>query len=274
MSITLISIDNLLFDDGTISQWKKDHPHYNTYTDYKDIPLSVNDGLFMSRPGILLQVDKILAGDVRKLNKEVHDDVLILSSTKSQANFSKDGITSINLIPPKNEKKLVDFIASRLDMDTSIISKCVRMSDSPKSAFILARQAFLIQDGKIPWVYILNPLERPELPWDMFNAIVSGYTDMAVEETLNLLRGGIDPIQLMFQIIGYFKKVLMVKDDQGGLLKNSNTQWFRKLYNNIKDEDGILQDINYYYEVVLQAPKFSHYTVLSFVSSLSTRFER
>ncbi len=274
MSIKIINITNTLFDDGTIRQWKKEHPHHNYYYSLKDVPIDQDDGLFFSNPGSIVQVEKVLAGDIRKLNKNTNDDVLVVSPKKSNANFSKDNIEVVNLIPPTNERKLVDFIAQRVDINENVIKRCIRSSNSPESAFILARQAFLIQDGKIPWSYIVDPLRGEELPWNMFNAIVSGHTDIAVEETQNLIRSGADPVQLMFQIIGYFKKIIMVKDDQGELLKNSNTQWFKKLYNSIKDEYGLLQDINYYYDVILKSPKYSQYTILSFVSSLSTRFAR
>lgn len=274
MSIKIINITNTLFDDGSIKKWKQEHPYHNSYTSLQDVPIDQDNGLFMPNPGSLVQVDKILAGDIRKLNKSINDDVLVLSSKKSNANFSKDNIEVVNLIPPSNEKKLIKFISQRLDISDKVIKHCISISNSPESAFILARQAFLIQEGKIPWSFIIDPLRGEELPWNMFNAIVSGYTDIAVEETKNLIQSGSDPVQLMFQIIGYFKKVLMVKDDKGELLKNSNTQWFKKLYNNIKDVEGLLQDINYYHNIILQSPKYSHYTILAFVSSLSTRFER
>ena len=104
---------------------------------------------------------------------------------------------------------MIDFISSRVDVSEKIIRQCIRSSNSPESAFILARQAFLIQDGTIPWSYVIDPLRGDELPWNMFNAIISGHTNIAVEETQKLIQSGIEPVQLMFQIVGYFKKVLM-----------------------------------------------------------------
>lgn len=274
MSITIINITNTLFDDGSIKKWKQEHPYHASYNSLQEVPIKQDKGLFLPSSGIIVHVEKVLAGDIRKINKETTEDILVLSSKKSNANFSKDNIKVIDLIPPTNERKLIDFISSRVDVSEKIIRQCIRSSNSPESAFILARQAFLIQDGTIPWSYVIDPLRGDELPWNMFNAIISGHTNIAVEETQKLIQSGIEPVQLMFQIVGYFKKVLMVKDDQGELLKNNNTQWFRKIFNNIKDEYGLLQDINYYHDIILKAPKYSHHTILSFVSSLSTRFER
>lgn len=274
MSIKIVITTNEIFDDGTIKQWKKDHPYADSYSELQEVPLRDQGGLFSEDPGSIVKIEKFLAGDIRKINRETKRDILIISEKKTNANFSKDGIDVVNLLPPDSDKKLVDFIVSHVDISKKNAARCVKMSDSPESALILARQASYNDSNSIPWSYLYNPFKGESLPWDMFKAITSSYPDMAVIETEKMINDGTDPTTLMFQIIGYFKKVIMSKNDIGGVLADNNRGWFLQTFRKIEDVEGLIDDLNYYHDVILNDNKKARFVILAFVASLSTRFKR
>lgn len=255
----------------------KHHPEYVSWRDeIQDIVAcrSVDDvpekstSVFFDPPAIVLSVDSIKASDLRQLlyrAEEGGEDMCIISAQKPRGNFEKDGISIIDVSYPKSPKQRSSVLSSMFHIGSDQALKIAKRYDDPHVACVIARQCELL-DTNQRWSKFFIPEDKDSPPWMITDAINAGDAATAIEETSILLRKKkTSPQAIAMQITGYYTKAV-----------TSSSPFFAKLNKkSIKDTAGMVDDMAYFPEVIMQSGKNSaQHSLKAYVASLSSRCTR
>lgn len=222
-------------------------------------------GIFFDPPAIILIVEKISASDMRQLLYRAEgtgENMCIISYAKPRGNFDKDGISIIDAEYPSSVKKRSSLLSDIFNISHKDASKIARVCDEPYQACIIARQLEFVDDMP-QWSDIFIPEDKDSPPWLITDAINSGHVSGAIAETRKLLmKKKVTPQSLAMQITGYYTKAI-----------TSHNSFFVKLKSkHIVDIRGMVEDMSYYPQVILQSGKASsQHSMLAYVASLSSR---
>lgn len=260
MSVLVVSLPDPAVDDGTVSQWRKEHPSRIVVTDVEDYEPAVT-GLFGHDPGTEIRTEFVPVGVVRDIIKESDDTDVLIVTTKPLR--GKVDATVKNLSFP-NQNKLPDFIAKQTGITRRIAAACVQRYPNPSSALAVARQASLVKPGtKLRGLVDPKPGDTP--PWEILDAIFSGDAGTAAFEARKVIHVTGDAVGLFFQLSGFLRKTITARVDDG-------TPYFRSRRDKIKDIHGVTEDIANFSEVVLTVSKtHREIAVAAFAGSVASR---
>lgn len=265
--ITIVSIDHHIFDDGTITQWKSDHPDYLIVPGWDSVPDN-NEGLFTSPVPLYIIVDKVVADDIKNLEGR-QEDILIESSSQPAKKKWGKGVEYINLSKPSRSE--MTSTGKRCGLSSSTMKNIYTISDDPSSVGSMIRQMEILDDRDVDMDPIdLFPGNQP--PWNITDAVLSGNSRQAVnavESHLAVSSKKSTSVSLAFQLAGYFKKVAASKDDIAGI----SSPFFSKASKTLKDTDGLIHDLSYYVDAVMTS-KNPDIELKCMVASMSGRFKK
>ena len=273
MSMTMLygSVPDLIAND--IHQWRTEHPTFSLYYSHHDVQPPVT-GLFdVGNTGVEVHVDTITVAVADKIVAEIgkDTDILIVSAHKSRANFVSRGYKVIDRSIPGSQRGITDEIVRLYGITPTVASQCVERAHKPLSAFIMARQASLCtSDVDVSDLY--DPFRGDTPPWDIVDAIVSGRPDKAIRAVNIALTQGAKPVDVMFQLIGMFTKVIAFGNDTGGIVDNSKTRFYAPKSRALVDPHGLAEDMSLYPDIIMEAGQFKDYALTAMVVSMASRF--
>lgn len=218
------------------------------------------------------------AADIRDLSSLCKDeDCLMILRSKHRANFNRDKY--IDCIDLGDDTHTFSVIKDRTGLDDRLIHQCIDSSSNPLSALSQAYQMLWIDGDRRFTRFIIDPMKKDNLPWDLIDYIVSGDSQKASQEAASLLISGEEPVALCFQIMGYMQKLIMSLSP-----KAADTKWFKsqKIVNmfsykarRVISATGLLADISDYPSRIMSVSKrFQKVVFVAMVASLSTRFKK
>lgn len=267
--VDLIVLPHPLLDDGTYSTWQEKYPDRSVYTSLESALENFEEpGLFSSNSGIEIIDDDIKAQDLRSfLRINSFYDIMIISTKKPRANFSKDGVQVTDLSHPTN----TDFkrIAHRLGVEPPVVSKILkRKYPHPQTTVSALWQASFLDDhGDFSGLDIFELSQQDLPPWDITDAIVQGRpyeAFQAVNYHCSRFRKKSDSISLMFQLLGYFSKIVYAQQGKGSgfFIKNSKR---------LHDAPGLVEDLSVFPDMIIQS-KNPDLSLAALCSSMARRF--
>jgi len=255
--------------------WEKSHPDAKICTSF-DEALESSDGpsLFHDSLGYKIFIEDVTANDFRMFINDCHEDVLVMTPKKPRANFEKDGVSIIDLSIPKKNKEAITNISQKFDVNSIIVRKIMDSTNDEMSMIDKVEQYSYIDNQKNYSYGDLYDIKKSnDPPWDITEAIISGDSSLAVKNTILYINKSTDKkvsISLMFQIIGYFKKIVSVNNDTGKIVDNK--KFFRGKSKKLKDDLGLTQDMAYYSNVILNSSKYNNQIVCCMIASMASRF--
>lgn len=277
MDITLAIIPHPSLKNEEIKQWEKYHPDAKTFTSFEDV-LEESEGpsLFHDPLGIKIFVDEVIANDFRMFMNDCHEDTLVITPKKPRANFEKDGVKVIDMSLPKSDKEAFNLLSKIFDVDVKMVKKISMSIENELSKIDKVEQYSYIDDPQnysYGDLYDIKSGDNP--PWDITDAIISGNSSLAAKNTMLYISKSTDKrisTSLMFQILGYFRKVLSAKNDKGKIV--DNRQFFQGKSKKIKDELGLAQDMSYYSNLILNDIQHDSQLLCCMVASMAERFRK
>lgn len=256
--------------------WEKSHPDAKIFTSFTEaLEYSGGPSLFHDPLGCKIFIEDVTANDFRMFINDCHEDVLVITPKKPRANFEKDGISIIDLSIPKKSKEAIRKISQQFEVNSMIVRKIMDSTDDEMSMIDKVEQYSYIDNQKhYSYGDLYNIKKSNNPPWDITEAIISGDPSLATKNTILYINKSTDQkvsTSLMFQIIGYFKKVVSVNNDKGKIVDNK--QFFRGKAKKLKDELGLTQDMTYYSNTILNSPRYSGQMVCCMVASMASRFK-
>lgn len=276
MNITLAIMPHPSLKDEGIKLWEKNHPDAKTFTSFDDA-LEDTEGpsLFHDSLGYKIFIDDVIANDFRMFMNNCNEDTLVITPKKPRANFAKDGVDIIDMSFPKNSNKSLLILSEKFDVDTNTVKKILDSTDNELSQIDKVEQYSYIDDPK-NYLYgdLYNIKSGDNPPWDITDAIISGNSSLAAKNTMLYISKSTDKrisTSLMFQLIGYFKKVISANNDKGKIVDNK--QFFQKKSKRVKNELGLVQDMSYYSNIILNNTKYNDEILCCMVASMANRFK-
>lgn len=260
MPVLVVSLPHPMVDDGTIAQWRHNHPSRIVITDVEEYVPS-DTGLFGNDRGTEIRTEFIPVGKVRDIVTQSEDtDVLIITEKPLRGKVTAE----VKNLSFPNEKKLPDFISTMTGVNKKVAAACVRRYPNPASALAVARQASLLETGeKLRGLVDPSPGDTP--PWDILDAVFSGDSEKAALETKKVIHVTRDAVGLFFQLSGFMRKTINARQENA-------SPYFLNRYSKIKDVHGVVDDIVYFSDVVFNVPKrHREVVVAAFVGSVSSR---
>ena len=276
MNITLAIMPHPSLKDEEIKLWEKNHPDAKTFTSFDDA-LEDTEGpsLFHDSLGSKIFIDDVVANDFRMFMNHCNEDTLVITPKKPRANFAKDGVNIIDMSLPKNSNKSLLILSKKFDVDTKTVKKILDSTDNELSQIDKVEQYSYIDDPKnYSYGDLYNIKSGDNPPWDITDAIISGNSSLAAKNTMLYISKSTDKrisTSLMFQLIGYFKKVISANNDKGKIVDNK--QFFQKKSKRVKNELGLVQDMSYYSNIILNNTKYNDEMLCCMVASMANRFK-
>ena len=249
----------------------------NTYDSLQDAQKeNTFVSLFLDRGfGKEIRVEDIKADELRKFLSQEGDEAIIITQKKPRGNFSKDDISIIDMSLPKSKKEREKFISQRFSLSKKQAQQLVNHVDDTFSLLSLSQQLELVDYDDILLGELYNPQEYDMPPWDITDAIVSGDVENALRTTkayTSKYTKNSQYTSLMFQIIGYIRKVIIVSDDTGNIIEDSKRKFFFSKNKKIKDKDSLIKDIDFYSKSMLET-HYPEHTFHAMIASMTSQFK-
>lgn len=276
MNIILAIMPHPSLKNEEVKLWEKTYPDAKTFTSFNDaLENSEGPSLFHDSLGYKIFIDDVIANDFRMFMNDCNEDTLVITPKKPRANFAKDGVKIMDMSLPKNNTQSLSMLSKKFNVDTRTVKDILDSIDNELSQIDKVEQYSYIDDPKNYSYGDLYDIKRGDNPpWDITDAIISGDSSLATKNTMLYISKSTDKrisTSLMFQLIGYFKKVISAKNDKGKIVDNK--QFFQKKSKKIQDELGLAQDMSYYSNIILNTTKYDSQILCCMVASMANRFK-
>lgn len=277
MNITLAILPHPSLKDNEIQQWENEHPDAKSFTSFAEaLETSEGPSLFHESLGWKIFIDEVTANEFRMFMNDCDEDTLVITTKSPRANFAKDGVKIINNSIPKNDKEAFKLLAKKFDVDINMVKKIAMSVENDISKIDKIEQySYIDNPNNYSYgdLYDIKSGDNP--PWDITDAIISGNSSLASKNAALYMSKSTDKniaTSLMFQILGYFRKVMSAKNDKGKIVDNK--QFFQGKSKKIKNELGLAQDMSYYSNVILNNTQYDKQVLCCMVASMAERFRK
>lgn len=264
VNIIVVYQQHALLGGEVVDQWKEENRGFQYYHQWDDVaPPEIS--LFSEPPPTFISCSSFTLSNINNILKNFpsKSSVLIVSEKKSSANLSKKVSKIHDYTLSKDRKSLIKQICIATGVNEKMSRECINSSKTPLSALLMAVQSSY-RETPIKNYGELVELSRGDVPpWRIIDSLTQGDIGRVIDETQSVIQQGVKPTALMFQLIGYIRKVITSHD----------SPMFTQKRKNISDLDGLILDMSTYPDKVMSNSKVSESLLLSMVASMASRFQ-
>ena len=246
MSTFLVTCPHPLCDDGTISNFRKNHSEIMSFTEPEEVVFP-QQGLFDVTSAVEVLVDTIPAADIRNLASQAQHqccDLMIITRIKNRGKFTKDGITVIDCAPPERERDFVYWLSERTGVPPKVAAYCIKSSSDEIQAIVVARQAALLNGRKIPRGSFIESRGKEAPPWDVIDSILDGDIFNALGALSIVAPDDRSATSTAIALCSYMRKAVVASRDTSGFIQQGKLRFFRDKSRLIKDKNAMIQAID------------------------------